>query len=97
MWASAIDLYVVPFNELGAKSHALLGLCLARLDRHSSSKPQLILQGRAGPIVRISPNEVYLNDPDFIDSLYPGAVERKTNRPVMAGKRSGSKSTIEIT
>ena len=60
----------------------ILGLCLTQA---------------SGPIVRISPNEVHFNDPDFIDSLYPGAGERKTNRPVMVGKRSGSKSAIKIT
>jgi hypothetical protein len=44
-----------------------------------------------GPVVRFNPNEVHFNDPDFIDTLYPGASGRKTNRPVMVGKRSGSK------
>jgi hypothetical protein len=63
-------------------TNQILGLCLTQ---------------PSGPIVRISPNEVHFNDPDFIDSLYPGAGERKTNRPVMVGKRSGSKSTIGIT
>ncbi|CAE7185156.1 hypothetical protein P3342_008311 [Pyrenophora teres f. teres] len=50
-----------------------------------------------GPIVRISPNEVHFNDPDFIDSLYPGAGERKTNRPVMVGKRSGTPDSMTAT
>ncbi|USP82213.1 Cytochrome P450 [Curvularia clavata] len=50
-----------------------------------------------GPIVRISPNEVHFNDPEFIDSLYPGAGERKTNRPVMVGKRSGTPDSMTAT
>ncbi|KAF1842730.1 cytochrome P450 [Cucurbitaria berberidis CBS 394.84] len=50
-----------------------------------------------GPIVRISPNEVHFNDLDFIDSLYPGAGERKTNRPVMVGKQSGTPDYMTAT
>lgn len=47
-----------------------------------------------GPVVRFNPNEIHFNDPDFIDTLYPGAAGRKTNRPLMVGKRSGSKPSV---
>lgn len=47
-------------------------------------------QSTSGPIVRINPDEVHFNDPDFIEPLYPGA-KRKTNKSVMTGRRTGSK------
>lgn len=32
------------------------------------------------PIVRINPFEVYINDPDFYDEVYPGASKRRTEQ-----------------
>ena len=43
-----------------------------------------------GPIVRITPNEVHWNDPDFIDGIYPGPASR-TNKPLWFAERTGSK------
>jgi hypothetical protein len=53
-----------------------------------------------GPIVRITPNEVHFNDPEFIDTLYPGP-GRKTDKPLWFALRTGSKEpclhVIQIT
>ena len=51
--------------------------------------PQLTECGLKGPVVRINPNEVHFNDPDFIDTLYPTG-GRKTDKPIMVGQRTGS-------
>jgi hypothetical protein len=47
-----------------------------------------------GPIVRVNPDEVHFDDPDFIDTLFP-LYGRKTNKPIEIGKRTGSKSTTD--
>ncbi|TGO21668.1 hypothetical protein BPAE_0206g00020 [Botrytis paeoniae] len=43
--------------------------------------------GISGPIVRINPYEVHLNDPDFIDSVFPGP-GRQTDKYFFAGRRT---------
>lgn len=43
----------------------------------------------AGPIVRINPDEVHLDDPEILDVIFPGA-GRRTNKPPVVGKRTGS-------
>lgn len=43
-----------------------------------------------GPVVRISPNEVHWNDPEFVDTIYP-TVGRKTDKPTWIAQRTGSK------
>lgn len=45
----------------------------------------------SGPIVRINPYEVHLNDPDFIDSVFPGP-GRQTDKYFFTGRRTGSKN-----
>lgn len=40
--------------------------------------------------MRINPNEVHFNDPDFIDMLYPTG-GRKTDKPLIVGGRLGSR------
>ncbi|KAK8067555.1 hypothetical protein PG996_006667, partial [Apiospora saccharicola] len=49
-----------------------------------------------GPVVRINPNEVHFNDPDFIDTLYPVG-GRKTDKPIMVGHRTGTPNSIVAT
>ena len=44
-----------------------------------------------GPIVRITPNEVHFEDPDFNDVLYPSAGKKRIDRPEYAAARAGSK------
>ncbi|KAJ3580183.1 hypothetical protein NPX13_g385 [Xylaria arbuscula] len=49
-----------------------------------------------GPIVRITPNEVHWNDPDFIDTIYPGP-HRKTDKPLWFSQRTGTPYSIVST
>ncbi|KAK6063590.1 cytochrome P450 [Seiridium cupressi] len=43
-----------------------------------------------GPIVRITPNEIHFEDPDFNDVLFPSLGRRKVDRPGYAAARAGS-------
>ncbi|KAI0441396.1 cytochrome P450 [Xylaria telfairii] len=49
-----------------------------------------------GPIVRVTPNEVHWNDPEFIDTVYP-AGGRKTNKPIWFAQRTGTPYSIVST
>ncbi|KAI3329673.1 cytochrome P450 [Ustulina deusta] len=49
-----------------------------------------------GPIVRVTPNEVHWNDPEFIDVVYP-AIGRKTDKPVWFAQRTGTPFSIVST
>ncbi|TGJ83495.1 hypothetical protein E0Z10_g5258 [Xylaria hypoxylon] len=49
-----------------------------------------------GPIVRINPHEVHFNDPEFIDSLFPGPA-RKTDKYEFTGRRTGTQNSIVAT
>ncbi|KAI5918541.1 cytochrome P450 [Camillea tinctor] len=49
-----------------------------------------------GPIVRINPDEVHFDDPDFIGNVYPTS-GRKTNKPHWVGQRSGTPNSIVAT
>ncbi|KAL2863960.1 cytochrome P450 [Aspergillus lucknowensis] len=46
-----------------------------------------------GPIVRINPDEVHFNDPDFIEPLFPGP-GRKTDKSVLTGRRTGTPNSL---
>ncbi|KAK3903539.1 cytochrome P450 monooxygenase sdnE [Staphylotrichum tortipilum] len=49
-----------------------------------------------GPIVRINPDEVHFNDPEFIDVLFPGPA-RKTDKHSSLGRRTGTQDSIVAT
>ncbi|KAK4223161.1 cytochrome P450 [Podospora fimiseda] len=49
-----------------------------------------------GPIVRVTPDEVHWNDPEFIDTIYP-TTGRKTNKPEWFSKRTGTPDSIVST
>ncbi|KAI1442048.1 cytochrome P450 CYP682H1 [Annulohypoxylon stygium] len=49
-----------------------------------------------GPIVRVTPNEVHFNDPEFIDAVYPG-FGRKTDKPIWFARRTGTPFSIVST
>ncbi|KAI0201519.1 cytochrome P450 [Astrocystis sublimbata] len=49
-----------------------------------------------GPIVRINPDEVHLDDPEMLDTIFPGA-GRKTNKPEVVGKRTGTPNSMVAT
>ncbi|KAI1495097.1 cytochrome P450 [Biscogniauxia mediterranea] len=49
-----------------------------------------------GPIVRVTPNEVHWNDPEFIDMVYPNP-GRKTNKPIWFAQRTGTPFSIVST
>ncbi|KAI1424146.1 cytochrome P450 [Xylaria sp. FL1777] len=49
-----------------------------------------------GPVVRINPDEVHFNDPEFINDIYP-ATRRKTDKPLWVGRRSGTPDSIVAT
>ncbi|KAF2120196.1 cytochrome P450 [Lophiotrema nucula] len=51
---------------------------------------------RYGPVVRVNPNEVHFEDPDFNDVLYPGLGKRR-DKPEYAALRAGTPGSIVAT
>ncbi|KAI0391296.1 cytochrome P450 [Xylariaceae sp. FL0594] len=49
-----------------------------------------------GPIVRINPDEVHLDDPNMLDTIFPGP-GRRTNKPDVVGKRTGTPNSMVAT
>ncbi|KAI4851222.1 MFS general substrate transporter [Aureobasidium sp. EXF-8845] len=54
------------------------------------------MHARYGPIVRINPDEVHFDDPDVIDTLFPGA-SRRTDKPAVVAKRTGTAESMVAT
>ncbi|MCJ1437947.1 hypothetical protein MMC27_007334 [Xylographa pallens] len=54
------------------------------------------LHEQYGPVVRLTPNEVHFNDPEFLDTVYPGP-RRKTNKPLWFAHRTGTPYSIVST
>ncbi|KAF9884916.1 hypothetical protein FE257_000907 [Aspergillus nanangensis] len=50
-----------------------------------------------GPVVRITPNELHFEDPEFNDVLYPSGSKRKIDRPEYAAARAGTPGSIVAT
>ncbi|KAI1156181.1 cytochrome P450 [Nemania diffusa] len=49
-----------------------------------------------GPIVRINPDEVHLDDPEILDTIFPSA-GRRTSKPKVVGKRTGTPNSMVAT
>ena len=47
-----------------------------------------------GPIVRISPYELHINDPDYYDQLYVGAAVRKSDKYPWAARMFGRSTSM---
>lgn len=44
----------------------------------------------SGPIVRVTPNEIHFDDPDFLETLYPNR-GKNVDKPEFVAVRAGSK------
>ena len=76
-----------------AHMHKTYGTYLRKLDYSAISwstdtSTTLILISIKGPVVRISPDELHVNDPEFINELY-GGVSTKRDRYEFAARQFG--------
>ncbi|KAI1114231.1 cytochrome P450 [Nemania sp. NC0429] len=55
------------------------------------------MHNQYGPIIRITPDEVHFDDPDFINEVFPTSLVRKTDKPLWVGKRSGTPQSMVAT
>ena len=51
-----------------------------------------VYSGASGPIIRINPHEIHINDPEYIDELFAGA-SKKRDKYRWFGRMLASKST----
>lgn len=72
-------------NTLSASQNYMINM-VSKASLYATLKAEDIL---IGPIVRITPHEVHINDSEFIEHLYPGPV-RRTDKPHWFSKRTGS-------
>ena len=56
--------------------------------------PQLLTQNTAGPIVRINPHEIHINDPEYIEEVYAGP-SKKRDKYRWIARMLGSKLCLE--
>lgn len=54
----------------------------------------LIEMSRVGPIIRISPDQLHINDPDFLDEIYPGSAKKTDKPPRYAGMFGRGEATF---
>lgn len=50
----------------------------------SSYSTKLADQLRKGPVIRVNPDEVYINDPEFIDEVYAGPTKKREKSTALA-------------
>ncbi|KAI0114057.1 cytochrome P450 [Nemania sp. FL0031] len=102
-WEFCIGVYRVTFHPLSR----IPGPRLAAISYWYEIYYEVVLGGQYfkrikgmheeyGPIIRINPDEVHVNDAEFINNIYP-TTSRKTDKPRWVGRRSGTPDSIVAT